>query len=179
MKSSSVEFIRKLFLEAFEISGSLFRIMIPLIVIVKILQETGGVAFLGKLLAPVMEIVGLPGSMGLVWATAMVVNIYAAMIVFISLIAANPLTVAQTTVLALMILVAHNLPVELRIAQKAGVRLRYMAVLRLCGAFLFGWLTFRIYHLGGWLQGLNTTKLMPPVEESASASEEMHARPIK
>ena len=81
MVTSSAEFIKKLFAEAFEISGRLFRIMVPLIVAVKILQETGGVTFLGNLLAPVMEVVGLPGSMGLVWATTLVVNIYAGMVV--------------------------------------------------------------------------------------------------
>jgi hypothetical protein len=165
-----VEFTKKLFMEAFEISGSLFRIMVPLIVVVKILQEIGGVAFLGNLLAPVMEIVGLPGSMGLVWATAIVVNIYAGVIVFISLTAGIPLTVAQTTVLALMMLVAHNLPIELRITQKAGVRLRFMLLLRMCSAFLFGWVLFRIYQWGGWLQGLNAAKWIPRVEESSLAT---------
>ena len=81
--------------------------------------------------------------------------------------AANPLTVAQTTVLALMMLVAHNLPVELRIAQKAGVRLRFMVLFRMCCGFLFGWILFRIYHWGGWLQELNAAKWLPPVEESS------------
>jgi hypothetical protein len=167
MKTSPVEFTKKLFMEAFEICGSLFRIMIPLIVAVKVLQEIDGVAFLGNLLSPVMEVVGLPGSMGLVWATAIVVNIYAGIVVFISLAAANPLTVAQTTVLTLMMLVAHNLPIELRIAQKAGVRLRFMVLLRMCGAFLFGWVLFRIYQWGGWLQEVNEAKWMPRVEESS------------
>jgi hypothetical protein len=113
-----------------------------------------------------MELVGLPGSMGLVWATAIVVNIYAGIVVFISLAAANPITVAQTTVLAVMMLVAHNLPIELRIAQKAGVRLRFMALLRMSCAFLFGWILFRIYQWGGWLQEMNAAKWMPRVEES-------------
>lgn len=167
MKTSSVEFTKKLFIEAFEICGSLFRIMIPLIVAVKVLQEIDGVAFLGNLLSPVMEVVGLPGSMGLVWATAILVNIYAGMIVFVSLMATNPVTVAQTTVLTLMMLVAHNLPVELRIAQKAGVRLRFMLLLRMCSAFLFGWVTFRIYQWGGWLQELNTAKWVPRAAESS------------
>jgi hypothetical protein len=167
MKTSAAEFTKKLFLEAFEISTALFRIMVPLIVVVKILQETGGIAFLGNLLAPVMQIVGLPGSMGLVWATAILANNYAGAVVFISLMGACPVTVAQTTIIALMMLVAHNLPVELRIAQKAGARFRFMFLVRVCGAFLFGWVAFRIYQLGGWFQGLNTAKWVPPIEESS------------
>ena len=40
---------------------------------------------LGEALSPIMRVVGLPGSMGLVWATGMLVNMYAAIVVFASL----------------------------------------------------------------------------------------------
>ena len=122
--------------------------MIPIIIAVKILQEFGAVDALGKILSPVMGIVGLPGSMGLVWATTILSNIYTGIVVFVSVTANESLTVAQTTVLASMMLVAHNLPIELRIAQKAGARLRFMGLLRMGGAFVLGWGLFRIYQLG-------------------------------
>lgn len=167
MNSEIVVFFKKLFLDAWQISSYLFKIMIPIIIVVKVLQETGGIVLLGKLLAPVMQIVGLPGSMGLVWATTIIANIYTGILVFLSLTAYEPLTTAQTTVLATMMLVAHNLPIELRIAQKAGARMRFMLLVRMGGALLLGWILCRSYEWGGWLQHRNVAKWMPQIEDSS------------
>jgi spore maturation protein SpmB len=120
---------------------------------------------LGVVLGPVMELVGLPGSMGLVWATAMITNLYGGLVVFASLAPDAGLTVAQVTTLCSMMLVAHGLPVELRIAQKAGPRLRAMAMLRFGGAFLLGWLLYLTYSLTGSLQSPNTTFWVPPRQD--------------
>ncbi len=147
---------RGLLQEALKTSWTLFRIMVPVLILVRLLQQAGAVEWLGDLLGPAMRLVGLPGSMGLVWATAMLVNLYAAIVVFASLAPEAPLTVAQVTVLASMMMVAHGLLVELRIAQKAGPRLRVMAVLRLAGAFALGWSLNQIYTRGGFLQATNT-----------------------
>ena len=63
----------------------LFRIMIPISIIVKILQILGCIEIVGMVLSPVMNLVGLPGETGLVWATAMITNIYGGILVFITL----------------------------------------------------------------------------------------------
>ena len=128
----------------------LLKIMIPVSIIVKLLKETGVIEFIGMGLSPVMEIVGLPGDYGLVWATAMITNIYGGLIVFFNLFVDSPLTVAQVTVLASMMLLAHNLPVEVRITQKAGVRLWFMVLLRILCAFILGLILhilFSVFHL--------------------------------
>ena len=57
--------VRDFFREALNVALPLFRIMIPMIIVVKILKEMGAIDILGQWLAPVMGIVGLPGSMGL------------------------------------------------------------------------------------------------------------------
>lgn len=165
MNSPAADFIRTLLKETLQISGRLFRIMIPVLIAVKILQEMGGIVLFGNLLSPVMRVVGLPGSMGLVWATTILSNIYAGMMVFASLAPGHSLTVAQVTVLVSMMLVAHSLPIELQIAQKAGVRLRFMAVLRIGGGFLFGMALFRIYQWGDWLQEPHQTIWSPPLKD--------------
>jgi len=67
---------RDFFREAFSVALPLFRIMIPMIIVVKILKEIGAIEILGQWLAPVMGIVGLPGSMGLVWAATMVAGFF-------------------------------------------------------------------------------------------------------
>ncbi len=116
----------------------LLKIMIPISIIVKILEEIGAIEVIGKNLAPTMGIVGLPGEFGLVIVTAMITNIYGALVVFFTLSLQYTYNVAQVTILACMMLIAHTLPVEARIAQKAGVRLWYTLTLRILGAFIFG-----------------------------------------
>jgi len=159
--------VKKLLGEAFVISWRLFKIMIPVIIAVKVLQEIGGINYLAAALSPVMHLVGLPGSMGLVWATTIIANIYGGVLVFFTLAPHEPITVAQTTVLGLMMLVAHNMPIELRITQKAGVRMRFMLVYRMVCAFLFGWVLFHIYQLGGWLQGPHRNFWVPPAADGS------------
>ncbi|MBU3917714.1 hypothetical protein KKA14_19475, partial [bacterium] len=144
--------IAQLFQKASKTSLDLFKITIPISIVTRILNELGLTEYLGFLLSPVMEVVGLPGSMGLVWATTMVINMYAGMVVFVSLATEAHLTVAQVTVLTTMMLVAHSLPVELRIAQKSGPRLRVMLTLRIVGALAVGFILHKIYTWGGYLQ---------------------------
>lgn len=120
----------------------LLKIMIPISIIVKILGELGFIKIIGNALSPIMGLVGLPGNFGLVWATAMITNIYGGLIVFFSFSIENSFTVAQVTILSVMLLVAHNLPLEVRITQKAGVRVWFMLLLRILGAFVLGWFTF-------------------------------------
>ena len=148
--------------EALQTSGMLFKIIIPISLATRLLQQWGLVDQIGLLLAPVMELVGLPGQIGLVWATAMITNLYGGMVVFASLAPGLNLTMAQVTVLTTMMLVAHSLPVELRIAQKAGTRFRTMLILRIGGALLLGVLLNLSYHLSGTLQQANQALWNPP-----------------
>ena len=126
---------------------TLLKIMIPVSITVKILQETGLITVVGTALSPVMEMVGLPGGYGLVWATAMITNIYGGMVVFFSLALESPLTVAQVTVLGAMILLAHTLPVEVGIAREAGVHVWFTLLLRITGAFVLGGILHGIFSL--------------------------------
>ncbi|WP_321368410.1 nucleoside recognition domain-containing protein [uncultured Desulfuromusa sp.] len=144
-----------LVLEALHASVELFKIIVPISIVTRFLQQWGIVDQLGVLLGPIMELVGLPGQLGLVWATGMVTSIYGGMVVFASVAPGLELSVAQVTVLGSMILVAHGLPVELRIAQKAGTRFRAMALIRIGGALLLGWILHMTYQLSGTLQQAN------------------------
>jgi hypothetical protein len=68
----------------------------------------------------------------------MITNIYGGMIAFFNLTLSNTYSVAQVTVLATMMLIAHTLPIEVRIAQKAGVRAWFTILLRVGSAFMIG-----------------------------------------
>ncbi len=117
---------------------TLLKILIPVSIIVKILSELEAIEIIGNYLSHAMGVVGLPGEFGLVWATAMLTNIYGAIVVLFTLSLQSTYTVAQVTVLGGMMLLAHALPIEARIAQKAGVKLWFTLSLRIFGAIAFG-----------------------------------------
>ncbi len=121
-------------------SWELIKITIPVVIGTKILTELGLINSLSTLLEPVMALLGLPGSLGLVWATAMFTTLYAGIAVFAALAPGLELTSAQVTVLCSVILIAHALPIELSVSSRAGARLLPIALVRLLGALLYGWL---------------------------------------
>jgi hypothetical protein len=170
MRKGLQQIALELLRDALRTSAELFKIIIPISILTRFLQQWGVIDQLGVLLGPVMELVGLPGQIGLVWATAMLTNLYGGMVVFASLAPGLGLTVAQVTVLTTMMLVAHGLPVELRIAQKAGTRFRAMALIRIGGALLLGWLLYHAYQLSGTLQQANQALWNPPAVDPAWTS---------
>jgi hypothetical protein len=128
--------MKSLLIDIYHIIRELFVILIPLIVVIKLLEELGAITWLSYLVSPLVGLVGLPGEMGIVWATAMLTNLYGGMVAFVSLSEGQSWSVAQVSVLALMMLSSHNLIVELRIAQKLGLRLFYLIALRIGFAML-------------------------------------------
>lgn len=143
---------KKVLLNAVHASLELYKIMIPLLVLTRILEQTGVIVLLGNLLEPLMSIVGLPGRMGLVWATSLVVGTYGALLVFVTLLASTPLTVAQATILLTMCLIAHSLPIETMIARRAGLRIGFQILLRMGASIFYGWILHHIYRAGTFLQ---------------------------
>jgi len=143
------KFFQALIRDIFDVTFTLFKIMIPIIIIIKVIEEMGGIVLLSEWLSPIMEFVGLPKELGLVWATTILTNIYGGLIVFINLDMA--LTVAQVSILASMMLLAHSLPIEASIAKKAGVNLIATLVIRVGGSLLFAWLLNVSYQWGDFL----------------------------
>ena len=149
--------------ESVRIYWTLLRISLPLLVAIRFLDEHFNlVAHVGEWLAPPMAWADLPGQAGIVWATAIFLQLYAAMLVLAALWTQLDLTAAQATTLAAMILTAHALPVELRIVQKAGAQMRAMLLLRFGGALALGAILAAIYKAGGWLQTPATLHFAPP-----------------
>lgn len=163
-------FTQSLIKEIFSTSFNLFKLMIPIIIIVKIIEELGGIEYIALALEPLMQLVGLPSSMGLVWATTLLTNIYGGMIIFISMAHQETLSVAQVTVLGGMMLVAHALPIEIRIIQKAGVRVLYIFLLRVLGALFVGFVLHQIYSAGNFLSEANQALWNPTLSSDDSLS---------
>lgn len=147
-----IKFFKELAQEIFNVSYTLFKIMVPAIIVVKILDTFGFTKYLSYLFAPLMTWVGLPESMGIVWATTIVTNMYTGMIVFVDLNASNPLSIAQVSVLSCLILMAHGLTVEAAIAKKSGVAIWIILLSRIGGGLVLAWLVHISYEAGGFLQ---------------------------
>ncbi len=147
-----VVFLRELAVETWQVSRELIRITIPVVIITKILEELGLIDAISSLFAPLLAIMGLPGELGLVWATAIFTSIYGGIAVFASLAPDLHLTSAQLTVLCSAILYAHSLPVELTVSKKAGAGVLPIALVRMSAALVYGAVVNVICSKGGWLQ---------------------------
>lgn len=137
--------VSKIALDIKDISIPLYKILIPFVFIVKLLEISGIIELIAKILEPLMSFVGLTPELGLVFVTAFLINIYAALVLFINLLPSIDVNVAQITILTTMILIAHNLPVECAICKVAGVSVVYTALLRLISAFILGFILKLIY----------------------------------
>jgi len=144
-------FFSQLGKDIYDTSLTLFKIMIPAIIIVKIAQELGGIDLLASFIEPLMSGLGLPENVGLVWAMTIATNLYGGMIVFADL-DTSALSVAQMSVLGCLILTVHGLPVEVAVAKKAGVNVWIVLVTRVGGGILFAWTLHQIYSTGQYLQ---------------------------
>lgn len=154
-KSPMIAQLKELINDTIDATSQLFKVMIPVIVGVKLLQEMGLIAYVAMPLEPVMRLVGLPAEMGLVWASAILNNIYTAIIVLVSLGGESMLTQAQATVLGVLVLVVHALPVESAIARKSGAHFLFQCAIRILGGLTLAWLLNTIY--------LTTDTLQQPV----------------
>jgi len=166
-RPTTKQFFRELASEIYLVTWTLYKVMIPTLLVVKLLEEMGLLAYLSWLLSPAMTLVGLPESMGIVWTATIMTNLYAGMLVFFDLAQSETLSVAQVTVLCTIMLISHGLPVEARIAQRAGIRLGITLLTRIGGALLFGWLLHRIYSAGDLLQEANVVAWEPDTVDSS------------
>jgi len=142
-------FFRDLFKEIIDVTWTLYKVMVPIIIVIKVVEEMGGIEILSQWLSPLMSIVGLPDEMGLVWATTLLTNIYAGLLVFMN--SNVDLTVAQASVLGSLMLIAHSLPIEAAIAKRAGVSMIMTLTLRLGGGLIFAWVLHQTYQFGDLL----------------------------
>lgn len=143
---------RVLLRETWETYWVLVKIMAPVMVAAKVAADLGAVAAMARGFEPIMALVGLPGDMGIVWVAALLINIYAGAATLVALLPNSPLTGAEATVLGVMVLVAHAIPVEQRIARMAGPSFLFTTLLRIGGAIFLGVVLNQIYSVLGVLR---------------------------
>jgi spore maturation protein SpmB len=101
---------------------------------VEVLRYFGILHWMSEGLSPLFGLVGLPGEAALAFISGYFVNVYAAVAVIDTL----SLDGRAITVLAVMILCAHNMIVESPVQQKCGSSLLRIFAVRTLGALLLG-----------------------------------------
>ncbi len=112
----------------------LLSITIPVSFVVLILKTTGALNLMARVFEPLFALLGLPGESAVVFATACLLNIYSC----IAVIETLGMTGRTVTILALMCLISHNLPVESTVQKKTGSSLLKMIAIRLAASFAGG-----------------------------------------
>lgn len=132
--SLTARILKKALVSAVKTIWLLLRIMVPVSFAAAALEWLGATRFLASWLDPVMKYLGLPGSASLAIISSIFLNIYSA----IAVIEAQGLGGRALTIVAIMCLLAHNLPVELAVMKKTGSSVLRMAGLRLVAMVLAG-----------------------------------------
>lgn len=110
----------------------LLKLMIPISLAVRLLQHFGIIEWLASWLNPVFQNLGLPGASAIAFLTAAASTTYAGLAVMMSM----ELTLREATILAIMALLCHALPMECAVVKKVGSRPFRMAAIRIGAAFL-------------------------------------------
>lgn len=149
----------------------LFKILIPISILIKILQETGGINYVSNFFDPLMQLMGLPGEMGIVWASAIFGNLYGSLLAFYSLQATVSLTVAQATILMTALLIAHSFLMEVVVVYKAGLKWIPIVLFRLGMAVVVGMFLNFFYSATNLLQepASQIMTLSAPADQSITA----------
>ncbi len=134
----SKKILVNIFQETTKIFWILFKVILPVVIIIRVLELIGAIPFLAKFLEPLTSFIGIDGSLGLVWMAAILVNIYAGLAAFASLQAIFDYSVAETTILGLIILIAHSLPIEVAIAKKSRISWIFNLSFRFINAIMAG-----------------------------------------
>jgi len=112
----------------------LLKVIVPVTFAVALLEWLGVLAWISRLLGPLMGLVGLPGQAALVFISSIFLNIYTA----IAVAASMTLDLKSATILALMCLTAHNMIVETTVMKKTGSSAVKMIFLRIVAALVAG-----------------------------------------
>lgn len=114
----------------------LFSIMIPVSLGVKLLEYFGVIQWMADFIKPAFSFLGLPGESALVILSGALLNIYSALAVIETL----HFTIREITIMAIILLIAHNLIIETAIQKKTGSSPIQMVLVRLAVGFLAGYL---------------------------------------
>lgn len=138
--------VKKAIPKAAHTSLWLIKIIVPIALIVRLMQYYGILDKISEFLKPLFSVIGLPGETSIVFITSMFSPLYAP----IALITSMSLSVREASILALMCLITHNLPVESAVQAKTGSAFWNMSFLRVLMSFIVALSLNAILPSEGW-----------------------------
>ncbi|MGI6453635.1 MAG: nucleoside recognition domain-containing protein [Syntrophomonadaceae bacterium] len=112
------------------------KVVLPVYIIMTLFSHTSGFEAVSRFMTPVMGFVGLPGEAALPLSLATLVNVYAG----IGAILPLGFNTKELTIVAAMVLFAHELPIETAINKKTGSPVLWLVAVRVFFALAAGWL---------------------------------------
>lgn len=130
----------------------LFKIILPISLLVRLLQYSGVLDIISEFFQPAFSLVGLPGETAVVFITSLFTPLYAP----VALITSMSLGLREATILALMCLLSHNLIVESSIQAKTGSSFWGTTTLRVVMSFVIAFTLNLVMPVEGWGTVLTT-----------------------
>ncbi|MFD6440162.1 nucleoside recognition domain-containing protein, partial [Peribacillus sp. NPDC060186] len=127
-----VDSVKKGLLSGLNTTWSLGKVIFPVTLIVTVLQYTPVLPWIINLIAPLMNLIGLPGDAAIPLVLGNFLNLYAAIAGILTL----DLTVKEVFIIAMMLSFSHNLLIESGVAMKTGVKLWIILSVRIGLALL-------------------------------------------
>lgn len=122
------------FVNGITITFHMVKVIVPFYIGIEFLKQTSVLPALGKIFAPYMALLGLPGEAALGLVAGFFVNLYAA----IAVIAPLDLPAKDVTIIALILGIAHSLPIETAVTHQTGVNAWVLCAARLVIGLLSG-----------------------------------------
>jgi hypothetical protein len=123
---------------------TLGKIIFPVTMLVSVLQYTPVLEWVIKLVAPLMNLLGLPGDAAIPLVLGNFLNLYAAIAGILTL----DLTVKEVFIIAIMLSFSHNMLIESGVALKTGVKLWVILTVRIGLALLSAIIINLVWHGG-------------------------------
>ena len=108
----------------------LLKIMLPFSLAMELLGWTGALGVVARAVAPVFRLFGLPGETAFAFLSAAALSVYSG----IAVLGTIPLTGRQVTILAMMVLTAHGLVVEVVVQRRSCAGGGWIAPVRVVAA---------------------------------------------
>jgi len=105
----------------------LLKFIIPISLGMMFLQQLGVLAFISRKIGPAFHLVGLSGEAALPFLAGALLNVYSGL----AAVAQLDFTGRELTILCMMILISHNLPIEATVQHKSGSSGWRLVLLRL------------------------------------------------
>ena len=124
--------LRSALLPTWKSASWLLKLMIPISLAVTLLQHWGVLAWIAGYLNPLFSMLGLPGESAVLFISGAAAGTYAGVAAMMSV----HLTLRQATIVGIMILICHALPMECTVNHKTGSNFLRMGLIRILMAFV-------------------------------------------